>query len=102
MLSSRTFVAQLLGDSLKTVHWTVFALLRSAAPYDSGSFFRPAQPVLPSAGIFLPAERRFLCSGRRQRGLRQSRLRPFFLRGFSVLLREPGFLRLAVRTPSAL
>ena len=27
------FAAQLLGDSLKTVHRTVFALLRSAAPY---------------------------------------------------------------------
>ncbi len=27
------FATQLLGDSLKTVHWTVFALLRSAVPY---------------------------------------------------------------------
>jgi len=33
VLGAVTFAAQLLGDSLKTVHRTVFALLRSAAPY---------------------------------------------------------------------
>ena len=39
------FAAQLLGDSLKTVHRTVFALLRSAAPYVEG-------PPLPSGSLF--------------------------------------------------
>ena len=39
-LSPRTFAAQLLGDSLKIVHWTIFALLRSVAPYVSGSLLK--------------------------------------------------------------
>ena len=38
------FTAQLLGDSLKTVHWTVFALLRSAVPYVPQRLRRPYNP----------------------------------------------------------
>ena len=33
VLGASAFAAQLLGDSLKTVHWTVFALQCRAAPY---------------------------------------------------------------------
>ena len=33
VVGASAFAAQLLGDSLKTVHWTVFALQCRAAPY---------------------------------------------------------------------